>query len=377
MVGGSSEWILFVTCLLHGVADWATLLNVADELRCPKRLDPCSAEWWDAVDACVLEAIQVARVAPHARHSKPQVATGDSLMGDVHANKVSVYAACQRLVDNKRNLSWAEVDAALPISLGKYTVHQKSWARRHLTMILAVFLHELKLPKRHKDSGELRGPPPTKADWTFAWRHYDNQQEGAMTFIGCDYDNVVGKLLPRLGDSSLIDFISFVRDARGSFASRLDPDYYRSPTLGGASQPATRKGEKKAGPHGDATCSGAAQLVVKTKDKAIKKCSWPRCRNSAASPRAKFCSGCFKKSARSSGSRRKVFGGGRRSPRVNNVPSATSADASAENTPLAGLETQMKLQKTRRARPVSVSSSRRPSNACYKRCRQTKQWHTS
>ena len=98
---------------------------------------------------------------------------------------------------------------------------------------LAVFLHELKLPKRHKDKGALRGPPPTEADWRFAWRHYDNQQEEAMTFIGCGYDDVVGKLLPRLGGSSLIDFISFVRDARGSFASRLDPDYYRHRTLGG------------------------------------------------------------------------------------------------------------------------------------------------
>ena len=110
----------------------------------------------------------------------------------------------------------------------------KSWARRHLTMIFAVFLYELK-PKKHKDKCALRDPPPTEADRRFDWRRYDSQQEEAMTFIGCRYDDVVGKLLPRLGGSSLIDSISFVRNVRGGFASRLDPDYYRSPTLGGAS----------------------------------------------------------------------------------------------------------------------------------------------
>ena len=55
--------------------------------------------------------------------------------------------------------------------------------------------------------------------------------------------------------------------------------------------------------------SSPMAFAVKTKAKAIKKCSWPRCRNNAASPRAKFCSECFKKSSRSSNSIRKVFGG--------------------------------------------------------------------
>ena len=158
IVGGGPAWNLFVACLLHGIVDRATLLKVAAELTCPNNLETCSSKWWDAVDDCILVAIQVARAAPHARHSEKKIPTGDSLMGDVHANKVSVYAACQRLVDNKRNLSWAEVDAVLPSSLGKYTVHQKSWARRLLAMILAVFLHELKLPKMHKDKRRTSGP---------------------------------------------------------------------------------------------------------------------------------------------------------------------------------------------------------------------------
>ena len=81
--------------------------------------------------------------------------------------------------------------------------------------------------------GALRGPPPTGEDWRFAWRLYDSQHEEAMTFIGCGYDDAVGKLFPRLDGSSLVDFVSFLRDARGSVARRLDPDYYSSPTLGG------------------------------------------------------------------------------------------------------------------------------------------------
>ena len=36
IVGGGSEWKLFATCLLHGVADEATLLKVAAELTFPK-----------------------------------------------------------------------------------------------------------------------------------------------------------------------------------------------------------------------------------------------------------------------------------------------------------------------------------------------------
>ena len=54
-----------------------------------------------------------------------------------------------------------------------------------------------------------------------------------MFLIGCGYDDAVGKLLPLLGGPSLIDLISFLRDARDSLARHLDPDYYSSPTLGG------------------------------------------------------------------------------------------------------------------------------------------------
>ena len=49
--------------------------------------------------------------------------------------------------------------------------------------------------------------------------------------------------------------------------------------------------------------------MVKTKAKASKKCSRPRCRNDAASPRAKFCADCFKNNASLASSKRKVFGG--------------------------------------------------------------------
>jgi hypothetical protein len=49
--------------------------------------------------------------------------------------------------------------------------------------------------------------------------------------------------------------------------------------------------------------------------------------------------------------------------RANNVTSPTSADASIENMPLAGLETPTKLQKIRRGRHLSVpSSGRKPTN---------------
>jgi len=49
--------------------------------------------------------------------------------------------------------------------------------------------------------------------------------------------------------------------------------------------------------------------AAKTKAKATKKCSKPRCSNDAASPRAKFCTGCFKKNAKSANLKRKVRGG--------------------------------------------------------------------
>ena len=45
---------------------------------------------------------------------------------------------------------------------------------------------------------------------------------------------------------------------------------------------------------------GAAQPAAKAKAK-VKQCSKPRCRNNAASPRAKFCTGCFKDNARCTG----------------------------------------------------------------------------
>ena len=50
--------------------------------------------------------------------------------------------------------------------------------------------------------------------------------------------------------------------------------------------------------------------MVKTKAKASKKCSRPRCTNDAVSTRAKFCTACFKKNASLASSKRKVFGGG-------------------------------------------------------------------
>jgi len=50
--------------------------------------------------------------------------------------------------------------------------------------------------------------------------------------------------------------------------------------------------------------------MVKTKAKASKKCSRPRCTNDAVSARSKFCTACFKKNASLASSKRKVFGGG-------------------------------------------------------------------
>ena len=47
---------------------------------------------------------------------------------------------------------------------------------------------------------------------------------------------------------------------------------------------------------------GAAQPAAKAKAK-VKKCSKPSCWNNAASPRAKFCIGCFKDNARCTGAR--------------------------------------------------------------------------
>ena len=49
--------------------------------------------------------------------------------------------------------------------------------------------------------------------------------------------------------------------------------------------------------------------MVKTKAKASKKCSRPRCTNDAVSTRSKFCTACFKKNASLASSKRKVFGG--------------------------------------------------------------------
>ena len=50
--------------------------------------------------------------------------------------------------------------------------------------------------------------------------------------------------------------------------------------------------------------------AAESKAKATKKCSKPRCSNDAASPRAQFCIGCFKKNAKSANLKRKVRGGG-------------------------------------------------------------------
>ena len=62
----------------------------------------------------------------------------------------------------------------------------------------------------------------------------------------------------------------------------------------GASQTAFQKVRMK--------IRGAAQPAAKAKAK-VKKCSKPSCWNNAASPRAKFCIGCFKDNARCTGAR--------------------------------------------------------------------------
>ena len=49
--------------------------------------------------------------------------------------------------------------------------------------------------------------------------------------------------------------------------------------------------------------------IMKSKAKASKKCNRPRCKNDAASPRAKICIDCFKKNAALANSKRKVLGG--------------------------------------------------------------------
>ena len=79
---------------------------------------------------------------------------------------------------------------------------------------------------------------------------------------------------------------SLCGDAMGRSASAMK--------VRGASQPAFQKVRLK--------IRGAAQPAAKAKAK-VKKCSKPRCRNNAASPRAKFCIGCFKDNARCSGAR--------------------------------------------------------------------------
>ena len=83
--------------------------------------------------------------------------------------------------------------------------------------------------------------------------------------------------------------------------------------------------------------SGHAQFCVvammKSKAKASKKCSRPRCKNDAASPRAKFCTDCFKKNAALASSKRKLSRvnkvspyqvAGPRRPRVNKGRSLAS-----------------------------------------------------
>ena len=51
-------------------------------------------------------------------------------------------------------------------------------------------------------------------------------------------------------------------------------------------------------------------ITILGRQRMPKKCSMPRCRNDAASPRARFCTGCFKKNASSAIVKRKVHGGG-------------------------------------------------------------------
>ena len=79
---------------------------------------------------------------------------------------------------------------------------------------------------------------------------------------------------------------SLCGDAMGRSASAMK--------VRGASQSAFQKVRMK--------IRGAAQPAAKAKAK-VKKCSKPRCRNNAASPRAKFCIRCFKDNARCTGAR--------------------------------------------------------------------------
>ena len=53
----------------------------------------------------------------------------------------------------------------------------------------------------------------------------------------------------------------------------------------------------------------ATRAQVSHKIKMTKKCCMRRCRNDTASPRAKFCTECFKKNAGSSSLKRKLCGG--------------------------------------------------------------------
>ena len=52
------------------------------------------------------------------------------------------------------------------------------------------------------------------------------------------------------------------------------------------------------------------------KAKPVSKCSMPRCTNSATSPRAKFCTECFKKNAKLASLKRKVWAGNKKKGKV-------------------------------------------------------------
>ena len=52
------------------------------------------------------------------------------------------------------------------------------------------------------------------------------------------------------------------------------------------------------------------------KAKPVSKCRMPRCTNSATSPRAKFCTECFKKNAKLASLKRKVWAGNKKKGKV-------------------------------------------------------------
>ena len=76
--------------------------------------------------------------------------------------------------------------------------------------------------------------------------------------------------------------------------------------------------------------------MMETKAKASNKCSKPRCRNDAASRRAKFCTECFRTSASCANSKRKVFGGNTTTARGKGVLGNKGNTTNHKGNPTAG-----------------------------------------